>query len=110
MDPITGNAVSGVVPDASAKFPAVFVGTRGPSLMEGKSPVATKGKLGAGGVSPEGSSKNKEYPNSPTPGGAAGERRGSERGKANWGKLRVSHKVGVALKGVTEDLKMYGVR
>ncbi|GMH52259.1 hypothetical protein TL16_g01193 [Triparma laevis f. inornata] len=110
VDPITGNAVSGVVPNVSAKFPAVFAGTRGPSLMEGKSPVATKGKLGAGGVSPKGSPKNKEDPNSPTPGGAAGERRGSERGKANWGKLRVSHKVGVALKGVTEDLKMYGVR
>ncbi|GMH54890.1 hypothetical protein TrST_g3700 [Triparma strigata] len=95
-----GNPLPGTVPEGSAKFPQVFVGSRGPSLMEGKSP-SPKGKQ----LSPAGSPK----PDSPK-GGAPGQRRGSERGKANWNKLRVSHKVSTALKGVSEDLKMYGVR
>ena len=34
---------------------------------------------------------------------------GSDRGKANWKKLRVSHKVSTALKGISDDLKLYGV-
>jgi hypothetical protein len=40
---------------------------------------------------------------------AAIERKGSERGKKNWAKLKVANKVGNALNSINQENKMYGV-
>eukprot|EP00520_Triparma_pacifica_P006086 CAMPEP_0118657744 /NCGR_PEP_ID=MMETSP0785-20121206/14188_1 /TAXON_ID=91992 /ORGANISM="Bolidomonas pacifica, Strain CCMP 1866" /LENGTH=810 /DNA_ID=CAMNT_0006550695 /DNA_START=182 /DNA_END=2610 /DNA_ORIENTATION=- len=126
--------------DSSSSDDEVVVPTEGPQVPDsaGEMSVASEPSNGPSDVSsesddspshssptPTSPQQPKSNNSSPTPalpgsvsgGGSDAEasptavaRKQSLRGKANWNKLRVAHKVGAALKQVKEDNRVFGVQ
>ena len=93
---------------------AAAAAAKEPAPSSGSPPKPSSGEPPLPGAVPDSASPDKSPTKSPTSAKAASsvsdERRDSLRGKANWKKLRVAHKVGAALKQVNEDNKVFGVQ